>query len=234
MTPSPNYPAPMRIPKGRVKSYTPPIVPGHHHQGQNIKLSAVEREKPKEIDYFAGAKFDCLPSVSSLPTPPPEWTIPVLRSQSQPSSPVTTTVGIRIDVNSLFLTPQQVIKSSSFPGNGSNGIAGSMMSKRPEMSNFSFSKPAVDKKYEQQVTKNRNSYNQKEDKKSSYSMLKKNSSDEHKISSAMRSPQLKSTEPLSNKPLDITTATHLGSPSQRKQLYPHLTEHLRGLLKVQG
>jgi hypothetical protein len=244
MTPSPNYPAPMRIPKGRVKSYTPPIVPGHHHhQGYNSSKPssavAVEREKPKEIDYFAGAKFDCLPSVSSLPTPPPEWTIPVLRSQSQPSSPVTTTtVGVRIDVNSLFLTPQQVIKSASFPKLESSGITSNsimMNKKRAEVSNFS-KNVALDKKYQQQqqqqMSKKRDNHYQKEDKKSSYSILtKNNSSDDYKSFSAVTSPKLTSTE--QSKPLDIT-ATHLGAPNQRKQMYPHLTEHLRGLLKVQG
>jgi len=76
--------------------------------------SSNRKDKEREvIDYFAGAKFDCLPCISTLPTPPEEWTIPVMRSQSQPASPVNSAV--RIDVGSLFHTPQ-VLKSSSYAG----------------------------------------------------------------------------------------------------------------------
>jgi hypothetical protein len=122
MTPSPN--ASIRVPQGgtRVKSYTPLIVPGHHHRYYSDCRTGRPGgglERPDKLssagggsggimngqDFYAGAKFDLSPEVASLPTPPSTWVIPLVRSQSQPNSPITTTTGIiRIDVNSLFYT----------------------------------------------------------------------------------------------------------------------------------
>ncbi|CAG7715422.1 unnamed protein product [Allacma fusca] len=154
----------------------------------------MDKEKPKEIDYFAGAKFDCLPSVSSLPTPPSEWTIPVLRSQSQPSSPVTT--GVRIDLNSLFLTPQ-VKKASAIE----RDYREADLKKQREIDTHP--KTVIDVEMaktshvsSQGYVKNRNSRNGQE-----------------------------TSSKVESKPIDITRRRI--SSTQPKQLYPHLTEHLK-------
>jgi len=101
-----------------------------HYQGGNkfsSRPSQAERSK-----YYAGAKFDTVPSLSDLPAPPRHWTGPAARSQSTPSSPVTIptkpSAGISLDMGSLFGPRPQpscdkgqqetggILKSASLPG----------------------------------------------------------------------------------------------------------------------
>ena len=246
MTPSPKTQAPVRIAQGRVKSNTPPIVPGHHHyynpNSHNNgygRRSAVEsvKEKPKEIDYFAGAKFDCLPSVSSLPTPPVEWTVPVLRSQSQPSSPVTT--GVRIDVSSLFLTPQvnkvshlHDLKNESTNDTAKHSIKQSENKTKKMMFDEIDTQRAKTVHHEKKVTTTSSSRKQEDTKKNGHHQHSKQNNKYSKHDrSAAAAP--KSSSKVESKPIDIVSSPHHGT-YHHKQMYPHLTESLRCLLKVQG
>jgi len=100
------------------------------------KLSTSATPPSLKSSYYAGARFETTPSLQSLPTPPIRWTMssPVLRSQSMPSSPITTSMGTTTKVVTTLgigelqqqktptkeiKTPAPVFKSASFPGDNS-------------------------------------------------------------------------------------------------------------------
>lgn len=74
---------------------------------------------PRTVGYYAGARFETAPLTSSLPTPPPRWTMSSPRSQSMPSSPITTnmmsTLGSGERNPPVTLSGSAVFKSASFP-----------------------------------------------------------------------------------------------------------------------
>jgi len=244
MTPSPK--THVRMTQGRVKSNTPPIVPGHtnnnysgHYYGRKSAAVDVKEKQPKEMDYFAGAKFDCLPSVSSLPTPPVEWTIPVLRSQSQPSSPVTTTTGgsgVRIDLSSLFSTPQpmnKVSQSEFEPTVGHHQYYREQNKKNVDEIDTHNCK-TVEKKV---TSSTKNGTRRKDESKGHHYHAKQNNSKYSKPdkSSAASAPLIKSSPKIQeSKPINIATTFAVAGAYEQKQMYPHLTESLKCLLKVQG
>lgn len=81
---------------------------------------------PTKAVYYAGARFETRPTLSSLPVPPMRWTLsspsPLLRSQSTPSSPITTNaMGAGEEIRRPATTPvTTVFKSASFPGDSSS------------------------------------------------------------------------------------------------------------------
>lgn len=106
-----------------------PHAESHCNQRSKAAWSSPSQSGSK---YYAGAKFDTIPSLSDLPAPPRHWTDSAARSQSTPSSPVTIatkpSAGISLDIGSLFGTPpstcdkkggekraQGVTKSASLP-----------------------------------------------------------------------------------------------------------------------
>jgi hypothetical protein len=277
MTPSPNT---VHLNAGgggvRVKSYTPLIVPGHksqyHDQRMRTTSGSSSMEKSSQ-EFYAGAKFDFSPSVASLPTPPTNWTIPLIRSQSQPSSPVTTSmtnnhhqqqlngssiITKKIDVNSLFLTPQsnKVVKASSFEMvNGSSTVNNEKMfekEQRLETQN-KMKKKTVDK-FSQ--SRNRN-WNEKDALKSNQKSATVTTTTVYNNSNTKNTSNATTTTTIPNNKMNTPKNYHhhqqqqqkyyhsssSSSPrsviqvvetKQKQMMYPQLTEHLRGLLKVQG
>jgi hypothetical protein len=247
----------VRVPMGgRVKSYTPLIVPGHgnyhHNHGnpnyeQRMRTSSSSPSVEKSQEFYAGAKFDFSPAVASLPTPPTQWTIPLLRSQSQPSSPspVTTTnhhasssgtkiTTTRIDVNSLFLSPQ-VIKASSFPGNEMAKKSNEKIEREGRLETQK-TKKTVSEKISQSRNRNWNEDLLKSEKKSAFTNTN--------TSTNITSKSTKNSTPKNQLKMESKSKPihhyHHHRPivqvieSKQTQMYPHLSEHLAGLLKVQG
>lgn len=94
------------------------------HSPRQRKLSSSTPQK--KSNYYAGARFETRPSMTSLPPPPPRWTAssPLPRSQSMPSSPITTNmmgIGFGSGERRPATTPptSTVFKSASFPGDSS-------------------------------------------------------------------------------------------------------------------
>jgi len=282
MTPSPNT---VHLNAGgggvRVKSYTPLIVPGHksqyHNNDQRMRTtsgsSSSSVEKSSQ-EFYAGAKFDFSPSVASLPTPPTTWTIPLIRSQSQPSSPVTTSMTNqqqqngtsiittkKIDVNSLFLTPQsnKIVKASSFEMvKGSSTVNNEKMFEKEQRlgTQRKMNKKTVDK-FSQ--SRNRN-WNEKDTLKSnqksatvtttntSTTTIVSNNNTKNTSNTTTTIPTNKMNTPMNHHQQKQQQTYHHSSSSsssprsviqvvetkQKQMMYPQLTEHLRGLLKVQG
>jgi len=104
----------------RQKSYTPPTLHPMTPSGE-VKSRTVSPVQPgnKAKDFYAGARFETHPSHVSLPVPPSHWTAPIQRSQSQPASPVPTSLpqkGVSVDIATLFGHSDSALKSASFPG----------------------------------------------------------------------------------------------------------------------
>jgi hypothetical protein len=70
--------------QARPKAFTPPNTQSIIH-ARNVLM---RNGGGKGGEYYAGAKFDSVPSIAVLPSPPVQWTDSALRSQSQPSSPI--------------------------------------------------------------------------------------------------------------------------------------------------
>ncbi|CAL8138308.1 unnamed protein product [Orchesella dallaii] len=105
----------------RQKSFSPPTLHPMPSLGEAKPRTAspvMPGSKPKE-HFYAGARFETHPSHLGLPVPPSHWTAPLQRSQSQPSSPVPTSLpqkGFSVDLATLFGHSESSFKSASFPG----------------------------------------------------------------------------------------------------------------------
>jgi len=73
---------------------------------------------PRGPKYYAGAKFDTIPTLGDLPVPPSHWTgDSITRSQSTPSSPIT--ISDKVPMNGMF--SGGLFKSASLPGESNMG-----------------------------------------------------------------------------------------------------------------
>jgi len=118
----PNANRQMNATTQRQKSFSPPTlhpIPSRDAKPRtNSPLQPGSKSKDKE-HFYAGARFETHPSHVGLPVPPSHWTAPIQRSQSQPTSPVPTSLpqkGVSVDLATLFGNSDSVLKSASFPG----------------------------------------------------------------------------------------------------------------------
>lgn len=119
----------------RQKSFSPPTLhPMPAGETNSRTASPVLPGSKNKEHFYAGARFETHPSHVGLPVPPLHWTAPLQRSQSQPSSPVPTSVpqkGISVDLAMLFgHSSDSTPKSASFPGESLMGALVKMEDER--------------------------------------------------------------------------------------------------------
>jgi len=131
----------------RTKSAGVEFPQGENYGNRRSKAPCWSSPQPQGNQYYAGGKFETIPSLSDLPSPPRHWTDASARSQSTPSSPVTIatkpSAGISLDIGSLFgpVTPVSLAKKQ-----GAGAISKSASLPQPGMMNMVGKKQGLLKK----------------------------------------------------------------------------------------